>query len=268
MRKNMIRLINIVLVFVLCIMLLPGCNAVDDDAQGPLGNLNSFTAYTKKGEPFTQNDFADYDITLVCFFAPWSDASVYEMKHLAALSEKLPSNIAFVTVSLDLDLAESKEKMKDLNLKGITVLKDGDGDFKVMEDSIANVPTTILVDKDGNLLGDPSIGIHEDYEDYYVKTINKALKSIGKKRISLIEEPETTETEETDTDKTKQSKETGSSKEEESSDDESDSGDEESSSDDYDSEEESSDEDSGSEDEDSSDEEDDYDEDYDSDYEE
>jgi len=189
MKKNILQISTFTVILLSVVIMLSGCHAVESDTQGPLNNLNNFTAYNRVGEPFTQENFADYDLTIVLFWAPWSDASVYELKQLVALSDRLPDNVSFATVCLDSDLKESKTRLKELNLKGILTLVEGDGDFKVMSDAIVNVPTTIIVDSAGNLIGDPVIGIQEDYEKAYVKLLNKAMKKVGGEKINLKEAP-------------------------------------------------------------------------------
>lgn len=196
MRKKILQISTFTVIVLSVLILLSGCHAVESDTQGPLKNLNNFTAYNRKGEPFTQANFADYDLTIVFFWAPWSDASVYELKQLAALSDRFPDNVSFATVCLDSDLKESEDRLKELNLKGITTLIEGDGDFKVMSDAIVNVPTTIVVDKAGNRIGEPLIGIQEDCEKAYLKLLNNATKQVGGKRIVLEKDTEEENTQE------------------------------------------------------------------------
>ena len=185
MKKSKKRMSALLAMLVLTLIVLSGCHSVESDVQGPLNNLNSFTAYTRKNKPFTQEEFSGYDLTIICFWAPWSDASVYELKQLVSLSERFPENIAFVSVCLDSELSDSKLRLKELNLKGFTTLKEGDGDFKVMSDAIVNVPTTVIVDSAGNLIGDPIIGIQEKPEKTYLKYLNQAIKQIGGQKIKL-----------------------------------------------------------------------------------
>ena len=190
------KCIVIMAVMTLVLSLLAGCHPVENDEQGQLGDLKNFTAYNKKGEAFTAEYFSDYDVTIVCFWAPWSDSAVYELRHLMKLTERLPENIGFVNVCLDSDLKESKERLNDISLKGFTNLREGDGDFKAMSDAIVNVPTTVLVDSKGNLMGDTIIGIQENYEKTYVKAVNKALKKLKKDQIRLLDPVEEATTEE------------------------------------------------------------------------
>ena len=193
------KIYALTLSLVLALSVLSGCQAVESDVQGPLNNLSSFTAYDRKDNPFTQEVFSDYDATILCFWAPWSDASIYELKQQVTLSEKLPERIGFISVCLDNDLKESKSRLKELNLKGFTTLMQGDGDFKAISDAIVNVPTTIIVDSQGNIIGDPIIGIQEDNESIYLDLLNKAMKETGGKKVRLEQDEDNSDKEKDET---------------------------------------------------------------------
>lgn len=189
------RIFTLCTLMIIALALLAGCHSVESDEQGPLNNLNNFTAYNMSGETFTQAEFAEHDLNIVFFWAPWSEASVYELKQMAAFSEELPDNVSFISVCLDSELKESKEKLKNLKLRGFTTLKEGDGDFKAMSTAIVNVPTTVIVDNAGNLVGEPVIGIQEDFEKEYVSLLNNAMNKIGGEKIVLNENNEDAEEE-------------------------------------------------------------------------
>ena len=183
--------ICLIFTFVLIIeIVLTGCQSKVSYTykQGVIDNLNSFMAYTTEDESFTQEDFSKYDVVLVCFWAPWSDASLYELRRLDNLSENLPDNIGFVTVGLDGSAKNIKKKLKKIHMERKTTLISGDGDFRIVCDEIENIPTTILLDHKGTIIGKPIIGIQNDLKGTYLSRINKVLKSRGKDIVLFEEE--------------------------------------------------------------------------------
>ena len=60
---------------------------------------------------------------------------------------------------------------------------NGDGDFESVCGEILYIPTTILVDQNGAMLGDAIIGGQQDLEDTYKAAVNNALLSMGKAEI-------------------------------------------------------------------------------------
>lgn len=74
--------------------------------------------------------------------------------------------------------------LSEAGYEGVTLLS-GDGDFKGLCDNIQYTPTTVLVDAEGNLMGDAIIGGQEDLSGTFLTAVNAALKSSGKAEIGL-----------------------------------------------------------------------------------
>lgn len=74
--------------------------------------------------------------------------------------------------------------MSEAGYEGVTLLS-GDGDFKDICDNIQYTPTTVVVDAEGNLVGDAIIGGQEDLSGTFLTAVNAALKANGKAEISL-----------------------------------------------------------------------------------
>ena len=181
------RIYSFFIVLLLSIVaVLGGCSSGKTQEENQeLDSLNQFMAFTTNEEAFTQESFEEYDITLVCFWAPWSDASMYELQRLHELSKKLPDSVGFVTIALDSTAAEISGTLKNMEMTKVTTLCSGDGDFRIVCDEIKDIPTTMIVDEKGTRVKDPIIGIQDDFEKTYMTKINKALNSVGKKKISL-----------------------------------------------------------------------------------
>ena len=104
------------------------------------------------GNKVTAEVFKDYDVTMINIFTTWCGYCINEMPDLNKLYEQLPKNANLIAICADAydapdDLAAIMEYFK---LK-FPVLKM----TKAQVDQIYGVlgyPTTIFVDKDGNLL--------------------------------------------------------------------------------------------------------------------
>lgn len=151
-----------------------------------LGSMKSFTAATLDGGSFSQEDIAAKDVTVINFWSLMCGPCVEEMPDLAAFAKVLPDNVQVVTVCLDGTGEEEAAKsiLSEAGYEGVTLLS-GDGDFKGLCDNIQYTPTTVLVDAEGNLMGDAIIGGQEDLSGTFLTAVNAALKSSGKAEIGL-----------------------------------------------------------------------------------
>ena len=159
------------------------------DATGTaaeLGSMKSFTAATLDGGSFTQEDIAAKDVTVVNYWATICGPCVEEMPDLAAFEKALPDNVRLVTVCLDGTDAEDDVKriLSEAGYEGMTLLY-GDGDYRDVWNNIQYTPTTVIVDSEGNLVGDAIIGGQEDLSSTFLTAVNAALKASGKAEISL-----------------------------------------------------------------------------------
>lgn len=151
-----------------------------------LGSMKSFTAATLDGGSFTQEDIAAKDVTVVNYWATICGPCVEEMPDLAAFEKALPDNVRLVTVCLDGTDAEDDVKriLSEAGYEGMTLLY-GDGDYRDVWNNIQYTPTTVIVDSEGNLVGDAIIGGQEDLSGTFLTAVNAALKANGKAEISL-----------------------------------------------------------------------------------
>lgn len=151
-----------------------------------LGSLKSFTAATLDGSSFTQDDIFAKDLTIINFWALTCPPCIGEMPDLADFAKKLPDNVQMITMCLDaLDDEEStKSILNEAGYEGVTLVS-GDGDLLEVCYQLQYTPTTVLVDSEGNLVGDSIIGTCEDLSETYLTAVNTALKVAGKAEISL-----------------------------------------------------------------------------------
>lgn len=161
-------------------------SSVSTGAAAELGSLKSFTAQTLNGGSFTQDDITARDVTVINFWSLMCGPCIDEMPDLAAFSKALPDNVQMVTVCLDGmgDEAYVESILSETGYEGVTLLS-GDGDFQGVCDHIQYTPTTVIVDAEGNLVGDAVIGSQEDFSGTFLTAVNAALKTSGKAEITL-----------------------------------------------------------------------------------
>lgn len=158
------------------------------EESGIRASLRSFEAAALDGSSFTQEDIAAKDVTLINFWALTCPPCIREMPEIAAFADSLPDNVQVVTVCLDgsTDEEYTKSILDEAGFHGVTLIAAG-GDLMDVIYEIQYTPTTILVDKDGNLVGDVIIGGQEDLAGTYTDAVNRALKQMGKAEMTDAE---------------------------------------------------------------------------------
>lgn len=149
-------------------------------------NLNKFQAAALDGSEFTQDDFADRDVTVINFWALTCGPCIAEMPDLAELEKALPDNVQLITVCLDGGGSEELVEyvLEESGFEGITLVW-GDGDLVTLSSELRYTPTTVFVDAEGNMAGDIVVGGKENLSEFYSQRINDILTGMGKAEISI-----------------------------------------------------------------------------------
>ncbi len=199
MKKTTSKVIKVLLTIVagfgICIAFLIGLgflsfdysneNATTDKAkteQASNMNMNDFNAESLTGNNFTSEDLKKHDLTMVNIWYTGCKPCVDKMPETQELYEQLPDNVNMV--SLCVDGNENKELaskiVKDSNVKYPALIPDE----KLNNSLVNNVsvfPTTIFVDKDGNIVGDVMEGAPASgYAKMYLEEINRRLEMLKK----------------------------------------------------------------------------------------
>ena len=127
----------------------------------------NFKAEDLEGNEITQDIFNQYDLTMINVWATWCGSCLAEMPDLVKLHNGLNENVNMISICID--ATENKETaqkiMKTENAKFTTLM-----DNEQLKESILNnlgaVPTSIFVDKEGNVVGKMVEGARslEEYE--------------------------------------------------------------------------------------------------------
>ena len=155
-----------------------------EKASAPFSDMTSFTAVTLDGKEFTEKDFAGYDLTVINIWSTTCPPCIDEMPALAAFANSLPDNISLITWCLDgAQERETAEKVISGSGMKKATIAEGDGDLQTVYRQLMYTPTTLIVDCEGHVIGDPIIGSSDNLEEVYTEAINCALETLGKDRI-------------------------------------------------------------------------------------
>ncbi len=146
-------------------------------------NTISFNTKTVLDESITSDIFKDYKITMINIWATWCGPCIAEMPELSKLYDVLPEGSNLIGFSIDAgDDANSKQSAQNIisqyNLKYKNVIPD-DNIANYVNKNINGIPTSIFVDKDGNVIGDPVIGAPRgDVVEGYKKAIEDRISML------------------------------------------------------------------------------------------
>lgn len=153
-------------------------------AENALPDLHAFTAQTLDGGTFSEKDLTGKDLTVINIWQTTCAPCIEEMPELASLAASLPDNVSLITWCLDgMDAKQTVEEiMKESGFANPTIIS-GDGDLMELYRALMYTPTTVALDADGNMVGEPLIGSPKDAKEAYKDYINQALKAIGKEPV-------------------------------------------------------------------------------------
>ncbi len=132
--------------------------------------------FTLEGEMLDPSIFSDYDLTLVNIWATWCGPCVNEMPYLQEVYEQLPSGVNFITICQDGN-QEKALALEILSASGATfhTLTTNEALNQDLMVYIQSFPTTLFVDKEGNLLtlieGAPPSQVTDSYLDMIAQVL-------------------------------------------------------------------------------------------------
>ena len=138
-------------------------------------NMPEFSTTDMDGNKVTNDIFADYDLTVVNFWATYCNPCINELPELAEWKKELPDNVNLIGLLVDVD-----EKGSDQYKLAEKIIKETGADYQHLiateefDDLISDlvgVPTTFFVDSAGKIIGEPFAGADVDaykqtVEDY------------------------------------------------------------------------------------------------------
>lgn len=155
-----------------------GQMGVEAAEQGQL----SFSAVTLGGEQVDGSIFADYDLTVINIWATWCGWCVKEMPELEVLHGKLPDKVNLISICEDAETEPelAAQMLADNGVSFQSLVANDELREKVLN-QIPGFPTTIFVDREGKLVGEPQIGVPQGGEstaDAYLKLVEQHLELV------------------------------------------------------------------------------------------
>lgn len=160
-----------------------------DGAAGEgAGNLGKFSMEDINGSAYTEELFADHDLTMVNVFTTWCTPCIREIPDLEKLHKEMEGQGVGV-VGIVLDAIGSSGKVDEEAVEKAKILAEKTGaayPFLIPDEGylggrlagIAAVPETFFVDKDGNIVGETYSG-SRSFEDWK-GIVEKELEGVAK----------------------------------------------------------------------------------------
>ena len=148
--------------------------------------LPDFTSKDQDGNPYSMENIAKNDATVINLWFTGCSACIEEMDELNNLADELhkKEGVEFLSMCTDVNYDESTKEaferiIKDKKPTYKALAVDYEGDIKDYLETIFAFPTTIVVDKHGNIIGDPIEGalIPEEQVKKLNENIEKAIES-------------------------------------------------------------------------------------------
>lgn len=149
------------------------------EASHASDHVGTFKTTDINGNAYTQELFGDYDLTPVNVFTTWCSSCVEEMPALEKLKKEMASKgvnvVGIVYNTLNeaggqdngaIDTAKQLQKKAKLSFP--LLLPDAEGMNGRLK-GISSFPESFFVDRDGNIVGKPYIGVHT-YEEWKTLT--------------------------------------------------------------------------------------------------
>ena len=129
-----------------------------------ISKIASFSTVDLEGNAVTQDVFGDAEITMINFWGTFCPPCIKEMPELQKMQTEYEGRLQVIGVPLDVDFNDSESAAFKNALK---YLEWAEADFKNIEaagdiaayaQTVVGVPTSIFVDSEGNMIGDPIVG--------------------------------------------------------------------------------------------------------------
>ena len=147
-------------------------------AAGLPEKMPAFTSKDLDGNTVTESIFAEKDLTVVNIWGTFCTPCVEEMPELGEWAKEMPDNVQIVGIISDIS-GDDDTKRHDL---AVTITEKAGADFtQIIASSdldsimqwVTGVPTTLFVDRNGNIVGKPIVGADvEGYKKFVEDYVN------------------------------------------------------------------------------------------------
>lgn len=136
----------------------------------------AFTATDLDGNTVTESIFSEKDLTVLNIWGTFCGPCIGEMPELGEWAKEMPDNVQIVGLIIDIngeDDTEHHDLAVDITQQASAEFPNliANADFAPVLKNVIGVPTTLFIDGDGKIVGDPVIGADVDgykkfVEDY------------------------------------------------------------------------------------------------------
>ncbi len=137
-------------------------NTAEDKGEEISSEAITFETEDIKGNVVTSDIFKDYDITMINVWGTGCVPCIEEMPGLAKFYDNLADNVNMVSICVDYEAdPQFAEDVLSQSGANFATLKVSDSLFQSVLTKAQALPTTIFVDKDGNIVGEVILGAPE-----------------------------------------------------------------------------------------------------------
>ena len=158
-----------------------------ESSAADAGNIGEFSVQDINGETYTQEMFADYDLTMVNIFATWCSPCVGEIPDLQKLWEEMEGKgVGVVGIVLDAidvdgnvseDTIETAKVLAEYTGAKYPFLIPDKGGLNGRVSEVSAVPETFFVDSEGKIVGETYTGSRSLEE--WKQIVETELKGVG-----------------------------------------------------------------------------------------
>ena len=164
-----------------------GYTAFSNDRVDGIDTVGAFSTTDVVGKTYTQDVFADYDLTLVNVFTTWCSPCVEEIPVLEKLRQEYADKgikLGIVAVVYDIKTANGTDEgaleqakiLYERSKAQFPFLIPDDGNMNDRLTGIESFPESFFVDKDGNVVSEPYIGANT--QEDWAKIVEKELADL------------------------------------------------------------------------------------------
>lgn len=164
-----------------CALSLAACG--NDEITATIEPFPEFAGTDFAGNAISNDLFENYDATIVNFWSNGCGSCIAEMPELEEYYQSLKDrNINLIAVAVssgdsEKERARAEEILKEKGVTYQNIIPDIESTFyKDFIGSISGYPITYLVDKDGNMVGAPIVGVVKKQEDMLMKRLDEMTK--------------------------------------------------------------------------------------------
>ena len=159
----------------------PSVSPSDLPSDAPSGTVSEpgefpfeFSVADVYGETVTQQSLGSKELFFVHYWATWCEPCIEEMPELIELEKNYGDRVGFITLldDYDLGMTAAAEIVEGAGFPTVDAHHHALSDLRRMVSS-TQIPSTILLDTEGNLIGEKIIGAHGG--EGYARFIEQAL---------------------------------------------------------------------------------------------